>query len=510
MGFLSGVVTGRPNNFTATVPVNDFRATAPVNAFQANGAALDEASYAEAIRRAQENALAVNPQQQSLVNTLSAAVAGNGPSVAENQLRRATDQNVQQTAGLIASQRGMNPALAARIAAGAGARASQDVAGQAATLRAQEQIAARGQLGDVLNQMGQGATSITGTAGTLQNAQNTGRIQNTLGREGINAGVAAGNQGADLEAQRINAGVAAGNQQANLDAQRINAGVGANNAEYQSRVTGGLLSGAGAALGSVFSDERVKRDVVRHADEVIPGVPRATFEYRGQPGVEYEGVIAQDVERVAPGLVGETREGVKVVPPALAPRPVAVVPGRARVAGDSPKNDTVPILASPEEIVLPRSVTKAPDAPERAAEFVAAIKAKKKGNDGSGYGKVLAAQRELDARLARLERRAPPDADLGEKRDADLPEYQLPVYRGETAAGRYPPRLAGMADGGEVSPSLVGALRAWLAAEGPRDEKAREVADAAHAKLPEMLSARSAVEKKRTRLAALEAATAGN
>jgi len=37
---------------------------------------------------------------------------------------------------------------------------------------------------------------------------------------------------------------------------------------------------------------------------------------------------------------------------------------------DSPKNDTVMIKASPEEIVLPRSVTLAKDAPEKAKEFV--------------------------------------------------------------------------------------------------------------------------------------------
>jgi hypothetical protein len=392
MGFLKSVITGKP-------------AKATVNTFQAKEATLDESNFADAIRQAQTNALAVNPQQQALADVLRASVAGEGPSVAEAQLKQATDQNVQQTAGLIGSQRGLNPALAARLAAKAGADANQTAAGQGATLRAQEQIAARGQLADVLGGMQTGATSVLGTAGKLQEGQNQTRVQNVLGAQGINAGVAAGNQQAATEAQKTNTG-------------------------FQSALVGGLLSGAGAVLAG---------------------------------GGKAEG--------------GE-------------------IPGKPRVRGDHPANDTVPILASPGEIVLPRTVAQAKDAPERAAEFVAAIKAKK---GGDGYGKVLAQTRELDERLARLER-----ASLDEKREVDLPDYQLPVYRGETAAGR-------MSEGGEVAePSLVDALKAWWRSEGPKEEKSRDVAEAAHAKLPDALSARGALERKRAQLRQMDAMLAGN
>jgi hypothetical protein len=47
------------------------------------------------------------------------------------------------------------------------------------------------------------------------------------------------------------------------------------------------------------------------------------------------------------------------------------VPGIATVSGDSDKNDTVQAMLSPGEIVLPRSVTMAKNAPEAAAKFVA-------------------------------------------------------------------------------------------------------------------------------------------
>ncbi len=58
------------------------------------------------------------------------------------------------------------------------------------------------------------------------------------------------------------------------------------------------------------------------------------------------------------------------------------VPGQAPVAGDSRKNDIQPAMLSPREIVLPRSITMAPDAPEQAKKFVEAI-LKKQGHGNS-------------------------------------------------------------------------------------------------------------------------------
>lgn len=55
------------------------------------------------------------------------------------------------------------------------------------------------------------------------------------------------------------------------------------------------------------------------------------------------------------------------------------VPGKAKVRGNNLKNDTVPAMLSPGEIVLPRSVTQSADPVHSAAKFVAAILAKKRG-----------------------------------------------------------------------------------------------------------------------------------
>lgn len=55
------------------------------------------------------------------------------------------------------------------------------------------------------------------------------------------------------------------------------------------------------------------------------------------------------------------------------------VPGKATVQGDSQKNDTVPAMLSPGEIVIPRSKAQNPDAAKAFVEAVLSGKHKKRG-----------------------------------------------------------------------------------------------------------------------------------
>jgi len=60
------------------------------------------------------------------------------------------------------------------------------------------------------------------------------------------------------------------------------------------------------------------------------------------------------------------------------------VPGYADGGAlDSRKNDTVPAMLSPGEIVLPRSITMAPDAAERARAFVEAVQRRRQNGSPS-------------------------------------------------------------------------------------------------------------------------------
>lgn len=80
------------------------------------------------------------------VNDYRDVLAGKKPSIAEQQLRKATDQNIAQQMAIMASQRGRDPGVAARQAAQNAATAQQTAAGDAAMLRLNEQNQARNAL----------------------------------------------------------------------------------------------------------------------------------------------------------------------------------------------------------------------------------------------------------------------------------------------------------------------------------------------------------------------------
>lgn len=72
---------------------------------------------------------------------------------------------------------------------------------------------------------------------------------------------------------------------------------------------------------AMASDERVKVDVERLPEEVLPGVPLATFRYVPEmnlPGL-YAGVVAQDLQKVQPEAVTEGEDGILYVGPDFFP-----------------------------------------------------------------------------------------------------------------------------------------------------------------------------------------------
>lgn len=99
-----------------------------------------------------------------------------------------------------------------------------------------------------------------------------------------------------------------------LTAAEASAGILQNqNATNQSNSTDTISGGMGM-LGSVMSDERVKKNIHRLDVEAAPGVPVATFEYRHDPGKTRLGVIAQDLEEAGHGqMVSTGADGIKRV-----------------------------------------------------------------------------------------------------------------------------------------------------------------------------------------------------
>jgi hypothetical protein len=78
------------------------------------------------------------------------------------------------------------------------------------------------------------------------------------------------------------------------------------------------------------------------------------------------------------------------------------VPGQPAHPGDDPRNDTVPAMVSPGEVVLPNTVTKSPDAPNRAKEFMKAIKEEKEPGP-KGYAKILDVKNKMKELQAQMD-----------------------------------------------------------------------------------------------------------
>lgn len=264
-------------------------------------ATFDQSSYAQAIAEAQARASQTYGQQQQLGDALRAQAAGQGPNPAQAQYQQNVNQAAQQAAGMARSQRGISPALAARMAALGLGSAQQNAAGGAATLQAEQQLGAQSQLAGLYGQQAGAAGQQLATASGAQSAQAGHQISSQQYAQGLTA-----------HAQEVNAAA-------------------------EQKTLGGITSGLSSAAMM------------------------------------------------------------------LAAAYGAVVPGRAAVDGDSERNDTVPAMLSPGEVVIPRS---AADDPEKAKAFVEAIKrSKPQGAEPLDMGQVLRHLDGLHARLRALEAR---------------------------------------------------------------------------------------------------------
>jgi hypothetical protein len=382
-------------------------------------------------------------QQQGLADVLRAQMAGQGPSLAQLQLQQATQQNAQNAASQIGSVRGINPAMAARGTVQAMQAGNQAAAMGSAQIRNAEQMQAQQQLGGVLNQMGgvqlgqqgtniqglaaagqtlgnqgqlnlgqqqtqlqglQGAGNIHlgagnlhlgtygtavnqfGTAGGLQNAQNSNILSNVQQQNQINAGVAGQNAQLGLAGQQLAQNAYMANQQNYLDTQRINAGIYGQNANLglgAQQINAGIAAGNAKAQGDLFGG------LLNGGMAALGG-----FSGGGQvPAYDDGGMV--DVggplpQLSVPDFTPDGGSGGRGVAEAMQNFGSMIFGQKAAGMG------AVPPAAVPAAGIVPAGFAKG--------------------------GKV------------------PTDADLGKKREAELPvmepEYQLPVYRGETAAAQ--------------------------------------------------------------------------
>lgn len=319
---------------------------------RSNEALLQQMNFANALQRGQGGMLGqsnVFGQQQALANQLQQQALGQGPNPALAQLAQQTSANTANQAALMAGQRGSraNAGMIARQAGQRGAANQQQMVGQAATMQAQQQLAAQQALAQQQAAMGSLATNqvaqqqaglgMYGSAAQQQQQMMLNAIaaqnSNQLGQAGMQNQMNATNQ-------------AAQNQ---LMGNVINAGA-----------TGiGLMAGgpAGGAAGSMIGN--------RLTQSMGPssGMPSG-----GQLNYANGGEV-----KPAPTM----SKAASFFKNAIQMKDGGNVPGKASVAGNSIKNDKVPAMLSPGEIVIPRSITEGKHAAKKAAAFVEACLARR-------------------------------------------------------------------------------------------------------------------------------------
>lgn len=170
--------------------------------------------------------------QNALAQQLMAQSQGQGPNPAADMLQAATNQNIQQAAGTIAGTKGINSALAARLAAQNQASTTQQAANQASILRANQQLASQQALGNL-------------TQGQIGNLLGN---QNAINTQGLN-------QQQIYQGAQGNQNNAINQAYGNYNNSNVQQGLG--NAQIKTDLFKGIISGAGAAGAMMASDGAV-------------------------------------------------------------------------------------------------------------------------------------------------------------------------------------------------------------------------------------------------------------
>lgn len=277
---------------------------------------------------------------QNLANNYGAAgLEQQLNNTTQAQLTNATNQGIQQSAGLVASQKGINPALAARMAGQNAAQSTQQAANQSAALQGQNAIGANQLSLQAQNQL----------SSNLNNQYNTSQ------------GVLSGSNSAN----------------ASSNAAMTNAVVGG---------IGGAVSGGATALAKGFADggevtpsatgpkSRVAQALSGAAKGMTPfaagsalgsSIVGAAMAKGGKVGEPVKAMVSPGERYLNPREAKAAKEG-KID----ASKAGKEIPGKASVKGDSLKNDVVPATLESGGIVIPRSVMESSNPQREAAKFV--------------------------------------------------------------------------------------------------------------------------------------------
>jgi len=266
--------------------------------------------------------------QRSLAEALKARAAGTVPSAAEMQMQRGLADQIAAQRAQAASARGVSSGLAAKLAAEGIGKAQSETAYNTSLLRAGEQAQAEQNLASAL-QAGRGQDLTTlGMQNDIYLANAGFRQDAMLEQARMQQQANLANQQAELQNraqmdQAMQNYIAMGmsreeaQQRALAEMEALKAGqystrqqiasdVSRQNVETQQKANQGILSAAGSIVGSILSDERVKKDIKGVSKKSL-GAFLASLkgkeynykkrEYDHDPGDKHIGVMAQALEQ---------------------------------------------------------------------------------------------------------------------------------------------------------------------------------------------------------------------
>lgn len=368
--------------------------------------------------------------QSAVFNQLGDIVSGTGPNPAMAALNQATAANTANQAALMAGQRGAgaNAGLIARQAAMQGGANQQAAVGQGALMQAQQSLNALNMQGGIAGQqVGQEANAnqalMSGTQNEQQNllnaiaGQNNAAVGMRSNQNSANAGVANT--------------VAGGQQKFGQDVFKgVTSGAGkflglAHGGEVPAYAEGGPINFMPMSVPSITTPtittqgpvlSKAAQYIQNQQNNALPNtsaqpMPNNTDQSGDQSGVtqaisgginklfggDSSAAMAggpMDAGNTAPvGMMAAhggkvpamVSPGEMYLPPEKAqavaqknasPMEGERIPGKAKIKGDSLKNDTVAKTLEEGGVVIPRSIMESKDAAKKAAAFVTAHLAK--------------------------------------------------------------------------------------------------------------------------------------
>lgn len=313
--------------------------------------------------------------QNAVFNQYQGIANGTGPNPALAQLNQSTGQNVANQAALMAGQRGSsaNVGLLARQAAMQGANTQQQGAGQAAALQAQQQQAALAGMGSIANNQVATQAGAVGSLNQFANANYGSTLGALANQNNVQAGLA-GNSNTNSTSTMNQNNQLAANQMGNM--------TGAVGSAIQLIGKGGGGSGASATPSAGFDPSQFS-NMAAEGGQVTQQGMQGPCSKVGQHFRKFaEGSASSTTSRiqalVSPGEQVLSSSDVSKVKSGADPLQLGQrIPGQPAFAGNDYRNDNVKASLPIGDIVIPNKVMQSADPHKAAADFIAAVLARK-------------------------------------------------------------------------------------------------------------------------------------